>query len=142
MLRSVDPKVTALSSINVLSGATPRELREICELTTELRLHADRVLCRQGDDAREVFLLAEGRVAVSRDDFPVGVVTDGGIIGEMAVLDGQPRTATTLALTDVTVFVLSAAEFNQLLVSYPRIAANVRALADARAEENQEARAA
>jgi CRP/FNR family cyclic AMP-dependent transcriptional regulator len=142
MLRNHDPKMKSLSRIGVLSGATAHQLQEICRLTTELRIPADRILCRQGDDAREVFLVAEGQVAVSRADEPIGVVHSGGIIGEMAVLDRQPRTATTMALTDVTVFVLSTGEFSRLLADYPVVAANVRALVDARAEENQALRAA
>jgi CRP-like cAMP-binding protein len=142
MLRSNDPKMRTLSKIEVLSGLTPRQLERICGLTTELRLPANRILCRQGEEAREVFLLADGQVAVSRADGLVGTVQAGGIVGEMGVLDLGRRSATAMALTDVTVHVLSTWEFSRLLEEYPTVAANVRALAAARAEENQALRAA
>jgi CRP-like cAMP-binding protein len=142
MLRSQDPKVQTLSRIDVLSGVTERQLKRICGLTTELRRPADRILCRQGEEAREVFLLADGLVAVSRDAMPVGIVQGGGIVGEMGLVDQGPRTATATALTDVTILVLSTGEFSRLLAEYPTVAANVRALAAARAEENGSLRAA
>ncbi|MDT7546659.1 MAG: family transcriptional regulator, cyclic receptor protein [Actinomycetota bacterium] len=142
MLRSNDPKMRTLSRIEVLSGLTPRQLEGVCRLTTELRLPADRILCREGDEAREVFLLADGQVAVSRGDGLVGVVQAGGIVGEMGVLDVGRRSATAMALTDVTVHVLSTWEFSRLLEEYPTVAANVRALVAARAEENEALRAA
>jgi CRP/FNR family transcriptional regulator, cyclic AMP receptor protein len=137
MLRHQDPKLEMLSRIDVLSGSTRHELQEICRLTTQLTLSADRILCRQGEEAREVFLLADGQVAVTRDDVPVGIVMAGGIVGEMGVVDMGPRTATAMALTDVTVFVLSTGEFASLLAQHPTVAANVRALVAARAEENE-----
>jgi CRP-like cAMP-binding protein len=142
MLRHQDPKLEMLSRIDVLSGSTRHELQEICRLTTQLTLSADRILCRQGEEAREVFLLADGQVAVTRDDVPVGIVMAGGIVGEMGVVDMGPRTATAMALTDVTVFVLSTGEFASLLAQHPTVAANVRALVAARAEENETLRAA
>jgi CRP-like cAMP-binding protein len=142
VLRSNDPKTRTLSKIEVLAGLTPRQLERVCRLTTELRLPANRILCRQGDQAREVFLLADGQVAVSRADGLIGIVPAGGIVGEMGVLAVGSRSATAMALTDVTVHVLSTWEFSRLLQEYPTVAANVRALVAARARENEGQRAA
>lgn len=135
MARRTDPRVQTLSTMTVLSGASARQLQEVCGLTTEVRFPAGRVLCRQGADAQEVFLLAEGQVAVSRDDVPLGVVGPGGVIGEMALLDRQARSATTTAITDVTALVLSRSEFSQLLHRFPGVADNVRALSAMRTEQ-------
>jgi CRP-like cAMP-binding protein len=134
MMRNRDPKVEALSTIEVLAGASKRELKEVCGLTTGVRIPAGKVLCKQGAKAEEVFLVVDGKVAVSRDDVPVGLVGAGGIVGEMALVDGGTRTATTVAVTDVSAFVLSASEFTRLLERFPGIAANVRAVARVREE--------
>ena len=128
MARKQDPKVEALSTIEVLAGASRRDLQEICSLTTEVRVRAGRVLCTQGAQAQEVFLVMDGSIAVSRDGNLLGVVGSGDIIGEMAMIDDRPRSATTVAVTDVTTLVLSTSEFRQLMQRFPLVADNIRAV--------------
>ena len=128
MLRSRDPKVEALSTIEVLSGSSKRDLNEVCRLTTEVRIPAGQVLCQQGSKSVEVFLVVDGTVAVSRDVIPLDLVRGGDIIGEMALLEGGTRSATTVAVTEVSAFVLSTSEFREVLQRFPVVAANVRAV--------------
>src|SRR5688500_17243240 len=109
--RSDDPRAAILSKMDVLAGATSRQLHKACSLMTEVRLPAGRVLCNEGDDALEVFLIVKGEVAVSRDSVSLGTVTAGGIIGELAVLDGEPRKATVVATTDLVTLVMNTSEF-------------------------------
>jgi len=123
-----DPKADALARIDVLAGASPRQLREICRLTTQVQLPAGSVLCTQGTRGREVFLLIDGHVGVSRDDLPVAVACSGSIIGELAVLDRTVRSATASALSEVNALVLSTAEFDGLLEGFPAVAARIHAI--------------
>lgn len=135
MIRRPDPRAEILSRMDVLTGATSRQLHNACSLMTEIRLPAGRVLCTQGDDALEVFLIVEGEVAVSRDSLSLGSVGAGGIIGELAVLDGQQRRATVVATTDVVTLVMSTSEFAQLLEVVPVAAANLQTLRMTRTEK-------
>ncbi len=136
MRRSHDPKARSLAGVQVFQGVTSRQLEKICELTTEVDLPAGRVLCRQGDPASEVFLLTHGEVSIVRDEVDLAVVGAGGMVGEMALQKRQPRSATAIALTDVTLQVLSTREFASLVATYPAIQANVRALVEARESEH------
>ena len=128
MIRSRDPKVEALSTIKVLAGSSRRVLQEVCRLTTEVRIPAGQVLCQQGEKGEEVFLVVDGTVAVSRDNLPLGLAGAGDIVGEMALVEGGTRRATTVAVTEVSALVLSTSEFSQLLERFPVVAANVRAI--------------
>ncbi len=127
MARKLDPRVATLSSMEVLAGLSTRELDHVCGLMTQVVLRAGSVLCRQGAYAREVFLLVDGHVAVSLPDRPVSVVHPGAIVGEMALLQGQVRSATATALDDVTVLVMTAAEFHSILAEHPVVASNLSA---------------
>jgi CRP/FNR family cyclic AMP-dependent transcriptional regulator len=111
--------------MGVLSGLSRRDLKAVCGLTTEMDFGPGRVLCSQGARGREVFLLIDGQVQVSRDGQPVCVLGSGDILGEMAVLAGESRTATTTTLTGVAAFVLSTAEFGQLLERFPNVASTI-----------------
>jgi voltage-gated potassium channel len=125
--------------MEVLAGASARELEMVCGLTTEVRIAAGHVLCTEGARGHEVFLIVEGQVSVARGPHALAVVGAGGIIGEMALVEGQARSATTTALTEVTALVLSVLEFRTLLDQLPAVAANVRALTAARHEQHSAA---
>lgn len=58
---------------------------------------------------------AEGKNAV------VNLIGEGGILGEIALLDGQPRTADAVAFTDCTLLVIERREFLPLLRSHPDV---------------------
>jgi CRP/FNR family cyclic AMP-dependent transcriptional regulator len=135
MARKLDPRVATLSTMEALAGLSGRQLDQICGLMTQLVLREGSVLCRQGEYAREVFLVVDGHVAVSLSDRPISVVGRGAIVGEMALLEGLVRSATATALNDVTVLVMSAGEFHSLLSDFPIVAANIEALAASRREE-------
>jgi CRP-like cAMP-binding protein len=121
--------------MGIFAGATRRELESVCGLMTEVRLPAGRVLCAQGEDALEVFLVVEGEVAVSLDRRPLGVVGAGGVLGELGVLDTKPRSATAVAITDVVTLVMSTGEFAQLLDQLPVVATNLQSIRASRTEE-------
>lgn len=135
MARMQDPRVATLSTMEVLAGMSPRELDQVCGLMTQVVLRAGSVLCRQGAYAREVFLVVDGHVAVSLPNQPISLVGPGTILGEMALLGRQLRSATATALDDVTVLVMSAAEFNGLLAQFPVVGANLTALVATRQDE-------
>jgi CRP-like cAMP-binding protein len=94
---------------------------------TPLDLKAGKVLARQGEIGREFLILLEGQVEVARDGKIIAVRGPGDFIGEIALLDNRPRTATVTARTDVVVEVLNRGEFASLLAEAPELSAQVMA---------------
>jgi CRP-like cAMP-binding protein len=93
----------------------PRRTRvQIDALSTELRIPAGQLLIRQGNPGRETFLITDGAAAVRCDGINVAVRSKGNIVGEAAVLQHCPRNADVVALTDMTVLVMSPAELASL----------------------------
>lgn len=88
----------------------------------QVTLSSGSTLTRQGDIGREAFVLLDGTVEVRRDDRPVAELGPGAVIGELALLDGGPRTATAVATSDVTVLVLTRPAFNAVLDEIPTLA--------------------
>jgi CRP/FNR family cyclic AMP-dependent transcriptional regulator len=83
----------------------------------------------RGDAGNTLHLIRSGQIrfsVVSGDgrELSVRVATSGEIIGEVAVLDRQPRTATAVALTAVTAHSLSRTERDRLLLQEPQLARN------------------
>ncbi len=69
----------------------------------QLLLQADAgdVIVEEGEDGRECFVVVEGSVAVTRNGEEVALMAAGAAVGELALLDPGPRTATVVARTPV-----------------------------------------
>ena len=89
----------------------------------------------EGHYGAELLIVADGEVRVTRHS-PAGeqelaVLGRGDFVGEIALLEGTPRTASVTAVTPALVFVANPREF-AVLMSVPSVAAAVRRAADAR----------
>ena len=78
-----------------------------------------------GEPATSLYLIEKGQVKVVSDAETeretIAVLGEGEFFGEMALLTGEPRTAAVRAMTDVDLWVLSKADFEEILVAYPPI---------------------
>ncbi len=89
----------------------------------------------EGDDGSFMCIVHEGRVSIvksNQDGEPVVMATEGPgrAFGEMAVLDGERRSATCIAATDCVFLTLSKEAMDTMLEEQPRVGAKVlRALA-------------
>ena len=81
------------------SGCTTKELRDIAKATVELTLDQGKEFVTQGDVGREAFVIVEGRAEVSRSGQAIAELGPGDCVGELALLDHGPRTATVTAAT-------------------------------------------
>ena len=134
-------KAQALGSLQAFRGCDPAELAEVARNTTAVNLAAGRQLCRQGDVGREAFVIEEGEAEVAIDGQTVAILGPGDVVGEMALLERQPRAATVTALTPMRVLVLTAGEFNNVLTEVPTAARRLaQALAGRLREANRRSR--
>lgn len=86
---------------------------------------------RQGDPRTFMFVVNEGEVEIKLGNKIVEVVEAGGIFGEMALIDGQPRTATAIARTDCKLIPIDQKRFQFLVQQTPYFAIEVmRVLAE------------
>ncbi len=102
------------------------------------------LIVREGSSDGAAYFILSGRVAVRRRDPDTGVdfvlaeLGAGQMFGEMAMLTGQPRTASVLALEDTTCAVLEQADFELALAAHPELAtAMLRMLAERLVEANR-----
>jgi type IV pilus assembly protein PilB len=104
------------------------------------------LIVREGTSDGAAYVILSGRVAIRRRDPDSGVdfvlaeLGAGQMFGEMALLTGQPRTASVLALEETTCAVLERADFEQALVAHPELASGLtRMLAERLVEANRRA---
>jgi CRP/FNR family transcriptional regulator, cyclic AMP receptor protein len=138
MRHSTDATTQALRDVSLFSRCTKQELRHVAQLCTRLRVDEGFVLTRQGGAGTECFIIAEGTALVTVDDHIIGAVGPGDCVGEMSLLDGAPRSATVIAQTAMTVYVLTPSEFSVLLHGNPAITRKIAASLARRLREAEE----
>jgi CRP/FNR family transcriptional regulator, cyclic AMP receptor protein len=110
-----------LAGVPLFSACSKKELQAVAKASDEINLPAGRVLCEQGTIGREAFVIVDGEAEVKRNNRKVATLGPGSYVGELALLDHGPRTATVTTTSDVTVLVLGAREFSGLLDEVPSI---------------------
>jgi CRP/FNR family transcriptional regulator, cyclic AMP receptor protein len=116
-----DSKTEALSAVPLFSDCSKKELSAIARLCTSIDVPAGDVLTKEGASGREFFVISSGQAKVVIGKRTVATLGPGDSIGEMALLDGGPRTATVTATTPLEVYALGVREFRSLLDASPSI---------------------
>jgi CRP-like cAMP-binding protein len=127
---SVPPQLTSLLARTELFGKLPPEIiAQIADRLHTQQFKRGQTIYARGDAGNALYLIRSGQIrfsVVSGDgrELSVRVANGGEIIGEIAVLDRQPRTATAVALTAVTAHSLSRTDLDRLLLQEPQLARN------------------
>jgi CRP/FNR family transcriptional regulator, cyclic AMP receptor protein len=116
-----------LASIPLFSSCSNRDLQKIAKASDEITIEDERVLVEQDAIGHECFIILEGTAAVKRGGRQINTLGPGDHFGELALLDGGPRTATVVAETPMRVLVLGQREFAGLLDEVPGLAHKVLA---------------
>lgn len=123
-------KMIALRSAPIFEKIAPQGLAELAHASLEDEFAPDETLCIEGEPGNEVFILLTGEVKILKRDGAgerfIGTEKAGGFIGEMAVLDPAPRSATLVAGDDgARALRLNGDAFRDALNRDPTIAASV-----------------
>ena len=120
----------SLASIELLKGVSSEAVRRI-EQRCAWKLHSKgAVVLNQDDDSHEVLSVRCGRLRVvqftsSGREIGFAEITPGGHVGEMAAIDGGPRSASVIAVADTVTASLPAQDFLQVLRDTPTLALNL-----------------
>lgn len=104
---------------NEACSAIAQEMREV-------NFNSGQVIFSRGDDGKDAYLVAKGRVRLSvltaeGRELSFAHAEEGSLFGEIAMLDGGQRTADATAASKVSAFSLSRAAFERLRAAHPEI---------------------
>ena len=120
-----DEKLEVLRGVPLFTGLGRRELERLGELGDEVDLPAGRTFVREGERGHEFFVILDGRVRIERGGQTLTTLGRGDFLGEIALVDGGPRTATAICEDDARLLVISHREFHSLLEEFPKIAVEI-----------------
>jgi CRP/FNR family cyclic AMP-dependent transcriptional regulator len=105
-----DPRLEMLAGVELFSECSKRELSQILAVAKEIDFDGGQDICVEGEASGRFYLVLDGSVAVKQHGRTRATLGAGDYFGEIALIDGQPRTATCTAVTPVRT--LAIAQFN------------------------------
>ncbi|MEJ0097456.1 MAG: Crp/Fnr family transcriptional regulator [Bauldia sp.] len=114
----------------VFNGIDPEGLRRLGSIGRELALPAGAVLFEQGEESDGLYIVISGivRIYLTAEDgreATISLLEEGEMIGEIALLDGLPRSAGAAALTDARLVFVPHKPFCELLDTSPKLSRQV-----------------
>jgi len=118
--------VHTLGEIELFSGLPPAGLEALARRCRWRRYEAGRQIIYHQDDTTDVYFIADGRVHVtvyspSGKEVAFRDLGPGKSFGEISAVDGAPRSATVIALTDALLASMPADVFQRTLREYPEV---------------------
>ena len=112
----------ALAELALFDGCTSSDLERLSAAVTGLRhVPEGSVVCREGETADRWWIVVDGLAEVTVGGLYVATIGPGESIGELALLDAQPRNATVTATSDMVLHEVDGALFLELLAEHPRV---------------------
>jgi CRP-like cAMP-binding protein len=117
--QSTDTRIDHLRRVSLFTDCTDVELRRIAEISKIVETPAGTILTEVGTPGDSFFFIIDGRVLVETQAGFGDPLHPGDFFGEMSLLDGEPRSATITATTDVRLLVVDRSQFWRLLGETP-----------------------
>jgi CRP-like cAMP-binding protein len=116
-VRAMDRKLELLEQVPLFAGLPSEGLEEIGRITEEVDVPAGTVLTHEGRHEGYFFIIVSGTVRVERGGRTINTIGAGDFLGEIALLDGGPRTATATTESPCRLLSMTPERFHELLES-------------------------
>ena len=123
-----DPVLAMLSKVDLFEALSTADLRRIRDAGKELDFPAGEELTVQGKPGGRFFLILDGEVDISVGGRRLRTFGPGEYLGEISLIDGEPRSASAVAMSPVSTWSLASWNFRPLLRTFPSVAEKVMLL--------------
>jgi len=110
-----------LRRVALFAGLSKKELERVATAGSEVDIAAGKLVMEQGHSGGDAFVVLKGTFVVRRNGRKVAQLGAGDIFGELALLDGGPRTATVECTSDGSVLAISHGQFRAVLDDIPML---------------------
>jgi hypothetical protein len=122
-------RILLLREVPMFAGLSPEDLEKIAEVAEEFMYFNQDMLCVEGEPGNTLFIIATGKVdVVKKFESGQNVLATHGTgeyVGEMAILESAPRSASLRANGDARVLVIDGNAFKAILLDRPEVAVSV-----------------
>jgi len=130
-------KAMILKSVDLFASIPSQELIRVAQIAEEEEYQTDTSLCKEGDFGDCMYIIANGKVKVHKGDHTLVELEKGAFVGDMALLDQEPRSADLTTSSDTTLLKISQDAFYELMSSNFEIMNGILKIISSRLREAQ-----
>ena len=108
-------KYTTLKKIDLFSNISSKDLYYVSQITEEVEFLEGEIIFNEGDFGDYMLIIVKGKVRIHKGEKTITEMGEWGCFGEMAILDGEPRSADATATEDCILFKINQRDFSQVL---------------------------
>ena len=114
-------KTIILKSVDMFKSIPAENLSRVAQITEEVDFEANTQIMAEGDYGDSLFIVVDGNVKIHKGDQEIVRLGKGACLGEMALLDGEPRSADATVTEDSTLFKIEQEGFYEVMGSQSEI---------------------
>ena len=130
-------KAMILKSVDLFASIPSQELIRVAQIAEEEQYESDAPLCKEGDFGDCMYIIANGKVKVHKGDRTLVELEKGAFVGDMALLDQEPRSADLTTSSETTLLKISQDAFYELMSSNFEIMNGILKIISSRLREAQ-----
>ncbi|HOV90990.1 MAG TPA: ATPase, T2SS/T4P/T4SS family [Syntrophorhabdaceae bacterium] len=139
-MNSCETRIACLKNSELFKSLNEDELRALANQLKERIYPPNTAIVREGAQGDSMFIISNGKVEIKKREPSLGVdltiasLENGACFGEMALLTGNPRSATVMAVVPTSVYVLDKKDFEKLLLEHRSISLSLNKIVAERIE--------
>jgi len=119
-----------LAGVSLFAGLDASSLAKLAAVVHRRTFRQGEIIFHRDEPGNVLYVIVRGKVKIcltgtDGQEIALAVLSSGDCFGELAILDGQPRSADAVALEDVEALTLQRADFHRVVMAEPRIAIQV-----------------
>ncbi len=132
-------KILLLKSVGMFSNISGEDISRLIQISREVEMPAGTQVFHAGDEGHELFILLAGEIKIHRDGRDLATLKRGDFLGEMALLDNEPRSADATTVSDCKLLSIGQQDFFDVLSGRPEILKGILRLLSARLRKSIQA---
>ncbi|NLI75467.1 MAG: cyclic nucleotide-binding domain-containing protein [Candidatus Riflebacteria bacterium] len=123
-------KIQFLSKVSLFANLNDKTLLDLSAITVEQTIPAKTTVFKEGDPGDAIYIVKSGKINIlkrnsSGQDSVLVTLGKDSVIGDMAVIDDMPRSASVATVQDTTFLIITKHDFRALLGSSPEVAVQI-----------------
>jgi len=114
--------IALLKSTPVFAHTSEKSLESMIKSAVEKTVSPGEKVVQQGQGGVGFYLILDGKAEVIKDGTKLAELGTGNFFGELGVIDGQPRTADVVAVTETKCWILSQWAMKSVIANHPEVA--------------------
>jgi len=110
-------KTIFMKGVDLFRDISGEEVSHVAQIAEEIEYGSEQPIFEEGDVGDSMFIIVDGAVRIHKGDKELAVLSKGKFVGEMALLDQEPRSASVTSTEETTLLEINGEDFYDLMAS-------------------------